>query len=73
MLLRLAEMYLIRAEANLRLGSAVGATPVEDINRIRERSNADVLTSVSLDDIMLERQLELAFEGFLIHDLKRTM
>lgn len=73
MILRLAEMYLIRAEANLRLGSAVGATPVEDINRIRERSNADVLTSVSLDDIMLERQLELAFEGFLIHDLKRTM
>ncbi|WP_276496816.1 RagB/SusD family nutrient uptake outer membrane protein [Pontibacter litorisediminis] len=69
---RLAEMYLIRAEANLRLGSAVGATPLEDINRIRERAGATLLTSVTLEDVLLERRLELAFEGFRIHDLKRT-
>lgn len=71
-LIRLAEMYLIRAEANSRLGTEVGATPVEDINLIRERAGADMLDDVSLDDILLERELELAFEGFLIHDLKRT-
>ncbi|MFC6859884.1 RagB/SusD family nutrient uptake outer membrane protein [Zunongwangia atlantica] len=73
MVLRLAEMYLIRAEANLRLGSSVVATPVTDVNAIRERSNANALSTVNLDGIMLERELELAFEGFLIYDLKRTM
>lgn len=70
--IRLAEMYLIRAEANERLGTEIGASPVEDINTIRERAGADDLDEVSLEDILLERELELGFEGFLIHDLKRT-
>ena len=69
--LRLAEMYLIRAEANFRLGSSVGATPVEDINVIRERSSAPRVTTVSLDSIITERRHELAFEGFAINDAKR--
>ena len=34
--IRLAEMYLIRAEANFRLGTAVGDAPVNDINLIRK-------------------------------------
>ena len=72
-ILRLAEMYLIRAEANLELNSSTGATPLEDVNTIRARSGADALASVSLEDVLMERQLELAFEGFFIHDLKRTM
>jgi len=71
-LIRLAEMYLIRAEANMRLGTAVGATPVADINEIRDRANASLKSGVTLEDILLERELELGFEGFLIHDLKRT-
>lgn len=70
--IRLAEMYLIRAEANLRLGTSIGASPAADINTIRSRANASSKASVTLDDILLERELELAFEGFLIHDLKRT-
>ena len=70
--IRLAEMYLIRAEANYRLGTSIGAAPLDDINTIRNRAKASELTSVTLDDIMLERTKELAFEGFLIHDLKRT-
>jgi hypothetical protein len=69
--LRLAEMYLIRAEANLRLGTDVGDEPVNDINRIRSRANATLLNSVTLDDIIEERKRELAFEGFSIHDTKR--
>lgn len=69
---RLAEMYLIRAEANLRLGSAVGATPLEDVNLIRARAGATPLSSLTLDDVLLERRLELAFEGFRIHDVKRN-
>ncbi|RNI31024.1 RagB/SusD family nutrient uptake outer membrane protein [Rufibacter latericius] len=70
-LIRLAEMYLIRAEANQRLGTSVGATPLEDINVIRERADIPPLTSISLDDVLRERSLELAFEGQLIHDIKR--
>lgn len=70
--IRLAEMYLIRAEANLVLGSAVGATPVEDINEIRTRANASSLSTVTKAIIMEERSRELGFEGFLIHDIKRT-
>ncbi|NJO02666.1 MAG: RagB/SusD family nutrient uptake outer membrane protein [Bacteroidia bacterium] len=69
--IRLAEMYLIRAEANQRLGTEVGDTPLNDINRLRNRANATPLVDVDLDDIILERRLELAFEGQRIHDLKR--
>jgi hypothetical protein len=70
--IRLSEMYLIRAEANNRLSSTVGADPVDDINAIRAKANAPAYGSVSLDDILLERELELAFEGQRIHDFKRT-
>ena len=70
--IRLAEMYLIRAESNLRLGSTTGATPLADINTIRMRSNASARTAVSLADILMERRLELAWEGARIHDIHRT-
>ena len=69
--IRLAEMYLIRAEANLQESTEVGATPLDDINTIRSRANAPLLTEVTLDDVYLERRLELAFEGHKIHDIKR--
>jgi hypothetical protein len=71
-IIRLAEMILIRAECNLRLSTSTGALPVDDINSIRTRSSASPLASVSLDDIIVERQRELAFEGFGIYDIKRT-
>ncbi|MHC2991531.1 hypothetical protein OB13_08025 [Pontibacter sp. HJ8] len=71
-IVRLAEMYLIRAEANARLGTSVGATPLEDINMIRNRAGVAELSSVTLEDILLERRLELAYEGARIHDLRRT-
>ncbi|ALD20307.1 hypothetical protein AM218_02490 [Hymenobacter sp. DG25A] len=71
-LIRLAEMYLIRAEGNLRAGTEVGASPVDDVNMVRERAQLQPYSSVTIDEILLERRLELAFEGFLLHDLKRT-
>lgn len=71
-LIRLAEMYLIRAETNLALGTSVGADPLADLNTVRARSGASELTEISQDAIMLERVLELAFEGFAVHDLVRT-
>ncbi len=71
--IRLAEMYLIRAEANFRLTTEVGSTPLQDINKIRARANANLYSApLTLNQILLERELELAFEGFLIHDLQRT-
>lgn len=68
---RLAEMYLTRAECNFRLGSATGATPLADVNRIRNRAGLPSLLVVTLADILKERKLELAFEGFALHDAKR--
>ena len=73
-ILRLAEMYLIRAEANFRLAPAApvgGVTPLADVNRIRERSSLLPLAAVTLPVILNERKLELAFEGFTLHDAKR--
>ena len=69
--IRLAEMYLIRAEANFRLETVVGATPLEDINTLRDRADATPFESVTLDDIIAERKRELGFEGFALHDAKR--
>ena len=68
---RLAEMYLIRAEANQRLGTAIGGTPLNDINTLRRRAGATPLTTVNLDAILTERKLELAFEGQQVFDAKR--
>lgn len=70
--IRLAEMYLTRAEANFRLGSTTGDTPLNDINRVRNRAGLANLTVVDLAAILKERSLELAFEGHRLHDIKRT-
>lgn len=70
--IRLAEMYLIRAEANLQAGTTVGDTPLNDINRLRTRARASVFSTVTLATILRERELELGMEGFRIHDIKRT-
>jgi tetratricopeptide (TPR) repeat protein len=70
-LIRLAEVYLIRAECNIRLSTNIGATPLADYNVIHTRAGLAPATTVTLDNILMERRLELAFEGFKIHDIKR--
>ena len=80
-LIRLAEMYLIRAEANARQAAA-NATPatsvLADINVIRDRAGLSALTvadlatnDAALDEILLQRRFEFAFEGHRFADLKR--
>lgn len=69
---RLSEMYLIRAEAaaqNNRPDLAMA-----DINTIRARANASLLTNSNtiIEDILLERRKELCFEGHLFFDLVRN-
>lgn len=70
---RLVEMYLTRAECNVRLTSAVGASPAEDIEQVINpvRVNLPVIANPSLEQILTARGQELAFEGLRIHDVKR--
>ena len=73
-LIRLAEMYLIRAEANFESGGPfVGPnTPTQDINIIRARALAPVIAgTVTQAEIRDERYWELCWEGHRLHDLKR--
>ncbi|RZK89318.1 MAG: RagB/SusD family nutrient uptake outer membrane protein, partial [Hymenobacter sp.] len=49
-IIRLAEMYLIRAEAEIRAGQTSAATA--DVNLIRNRSGAIAKTTVTLNDVL---------------------
>ena len=69
--IRLAEMYLTRAEANFRQGTTVGATPLADVNLIRRRAGLPDLTTVDLAAILKERASELAFEGNNLFESQR--
>ncbi len=70
--IRLAEMFLTRAEANFEKGGTpIGDLPVNDINVIRNRAGLDDVAAVDRDIIRKERRLELAWEGHRLHDVKR--
>lgn len=68
-ILRLADVYLMLAEAYVRTGN--NAMALEYINKVRERADLPLLTSISLADVKLERRLELALEGERYYDLVR--
>jgi hypothetical protein len=73
--IRLAEVYLNRAEAYARLSRPDPARA--DLETIRQRANpgAEPVTASGdalVDAILLERRKELAFEGHLLFDLTRT-
>lgn len=75
MVLRLAEQYLIRAEAKAQLNDLAGA--LNDLNVIRNRAglpNSDAVTKEDiLQAIYKERRVELFAEwGHRWYDLKRT-
>ena len=73
-LLRLADIVLLAAEANTQLNELDAART--QLNRIRNRVNLPNITindqQLLLDAIYAERRLELAFEGHRWFDLKRT-
>ncbi|KQM75958.1 hypothetical protein ASE74_20395 [Pedobacter sp. Leaf216] len=72
--IRLSEMYLIRAECNVRLAPSApigGIAPIQDLATVRSRAGLTT-NSATLTDILNERKLEFAFEGFSLHDAKRT-
>lgn len=70
MIYRLAETYLIGAEAYMMLGNTAKA--LEYVNAVRNRANASSIASVDLQGILDERARELAFEGQRWYTLKRT-
>ncbi len=73
--IRLAEMYLIRAEAEARLSGSKAAIR-NDINIIRERAMIDPIEFDTYEELLLaiedERKRELAFEGKRWFELVRT-
>lgn len=79
-ILRLAEMYLNRAEANAKLGN--NQLAIDDVNLIRKRAGltgtelytvTDLKGKATVLEVVLEeRQLELAFEGHRKYDLFRN-
>ncbi|GAB4039012.1 RagB/SusD family nutrient uptake outer membrane protein [Spirosoma gilvum] len=75
--MRLAEMYLIRAEARAQQNKLAGTTgAIADLNVLRTRAKAPAITQTAQADVLLaierERVYELAFEGQRWYDLVRT-
>jgi starch-binding outer membrane protein, SusD/RagB family len=71
-IMRLAETYLLRAEANMLKGDAGAAAA--DINAVRGRAQATPVTAgdVNMDLILDERARELYGEEFRLNTLMRT-
>lgn len=66
---RYAELLLDCAEINFRLGNSAEA--LKDLNEVRERVHMAPLTSATLEDILHERRVELAFEDVIYWDMLR--
>lgn len=83
--LRLADCYLMYAEACAAVGGATASakcslTALDAVNKIRERAGvADVAAKYSgnkdkfMDEVRRERAVELAFEGHRFNDLRRWL
>nr|WP_320119273.1 RagB/SusD family nutrient uptake outer membrane protein [uncultured Marinifilum sp.] len=74
--IRLAEMYLIRAEASLNLPVSDEVQARADLDVIRKRanpaaSNIQLSGSALKEELFQERRRELAFEGHLFYDIVR--
>jgi hypothetical protein len=73
---RLADVYLMKAEAILRGATATTVngdmqTPLELVNKIRSRAGAQQATSIDLNSLLDERARELSWEGWRRNDLIR--
>ncbi|TGD82781.1 RagB/SusD family nutrient uptake outer membrane protein [Hymenobacter wooponensis] len=72
--LRLAEQYLIRAEARAKQGKLTAA--LADLNAVRSRAGVPTSTAATAEQLLLaienERRVEFAFEADRWFDLVRT-
>ena len=74
--MRLAEMYLIEAEARAHLGDATAATVLNQLIVTRDpgydaTTYAAAAGRTMLDEVLIQRRIELWGEGFRFLDLKR--
>lgn len=71
--MRYEEALLIFVEADYRIANGVTAQALEYFNTLKENrlTTFTKLTTYTLDDIRIERQKELLFEGFGFEDLMR--
>lgn len=72
-ILRLADVYLVLAEAKVLLGQGSDADALKAYNAVHQRAipNANAETSLTFDKIWKERRLELACEGDRWYDFVR--
>jgi starch-binding outer membrane protein, SusD/RagB family len=72
--IRIAELFLIRAEARAQQNKTIEAAA--DINAIRDRAGLTATTAVAKEELLLaienERRIEFAFEPHRWYDLVRT-
>ena len=67
--MRYAEVLLSAAEAHFQSGNTTKA--LEYVNEVRTRAQAPLYSSIDMDKIKLERQVELCMEGQRFMDLVR--
>lgn len=72
-ILRLADVYLVHAEAEVLQGKTTSRTALDAFNAVRGRAIASAVpkTTLTFDDIWKERRLELAGEGDRWYDFVR--
>ena len=71
-LLRLADVYLVYAEAILgNNGATANAEALKYFNKVRTRAGVDPVTTINMDSVLKERRIEFAFEGQYWLDLVR--
>lgn len=68
--MRKSEMILIAAEAHARLGDGQAASTLKEL--MSKRDPSWNFTNVSVDDVLLQRRIELWGEGFEYFDLRRN-
>lgn len=71
-IIRISEIYLNRAEAYAHLKNyALARNDINALRNIRGLGDTDMANSELLDEILLQRRIELAFEGHRFFDMKR--
>jgi hypothetical protein len=71
-IMRLSEVYLIYADAILgNNASTSDPEALKYFNAVRSRAGASTKSSITYDDIFLEKKIEFAFEGHAWYDWKQ--
>jgi starch-binding outer membrane protein, SusD/RagB family len=71
-MLRLAELYLIYAEAIMGTNNSTSdAEALKFYNRVRTRAGLSTKASITWEDIFIEKRIETVFEGAFWYDLVR--